>query len=192
MRLLALALLVVLAPAALAQPTPAADDADPVERLVAALALDDDQADLAAEILDGSAGATWTLAAELLPTLSDAQREALLAPPESAERPRRARGARNGQGRRAGGDRAQRQAERAARQAATRVVRDAALGLTDAQRTELHALDAERAGQGRRRLDAAARAEMRTEIEAVLSPDQMAIVDAQRALQRLTRRRGRR
>lgn len=180
------ACLLALAPAALAQP-----DADPVERLAQALDLDDDQADLVAELLDpADPGSSWTLAAELLPTLTETQRETLFTPPQAREGRRqgtRPGGRRGGQGRRAdrGSD--------LARQAVMRAARNAALELTDAQIEQLDAYEAAQREAGRDALlGEEDRAQARADLEAILSDDQMEIFEARQAIQRMMRRGGRR
>ena len=185
MRLSVLLVLVLgLAPLANAQ-----RGGDPVERLAAVLELDDDQADLVAELLDPQdPGSSWVLAAELLPTLTEAQRETLFSPPDVAGRGQRARqgGQRAGQGR----QRAGRQPD-PARQAITRAARNAALELTDEQQEQFDAYETaqrERGPQGAR--DEAARAQARADLEAFLSADQIDIVEARQAIQRLMRRGG--
>lgn len=190
MRLAALLiLLLALVPAAFAQP--GARSGDPVERLTQALDLDDDQADLVAELLDPEdPGSSWILAAELLPTLSESQRGMLFAPP-------RARQGR--QGARPGGRRADqgRQRERRqpdpARQAVNRAARNAVLELTDEQAEQLDAYEAEQREAGLATLqDEDARAQARAELETILAPDQIEILEARRAIQRMMRRGGRR
>ena len=104
-----------------------------VDALADALSLTDDQADLVAEVYDArDPGSVWTLAAELSPTLSDAQRDALFARPERPEGGTR-RGGRGmrGEGMRGRGQRGDRERD-PAQAAARRAARDAALGL-DAQ-----------------------------------------------------------
>ena len=178
MRPLAL-LLALSASAAAAQPA--------VERLTDALALTDDQADLAAEIYDArSPGSVWTLAAELVPTLSESQRAALYARPDRPER--------------AAGDRAARGARRGARpvrerdparEAAQRAARDAALGLSPEASAQLDAALADLRGpEGRRALRDGG---LPASVTDLLTPEQAETVRAQRALQRHLRggRRGR-
>ena len=178
--LLLLVMFLVVAPTAIAQTD------DPVEALAEALQLDDDQADLVAELLDpADPGASWTLAAELLPTLTEAQRGILLAPPPGRE----AAGARAG--RRGPGGRARRadRAPDAARQAVQRAARDEALGLTDAQAEQLDALEAARREAGAQALrDPEARARAQAELEAILTAEQREVVEARQAIQRLLRR----
>ncbi|MEO0559521.1 MAG: hypothetical protein AAF170_15200 [Bacteroidota bacterium] len=177
----ALAALLLLAPLSVAQP-----GGDPVERLAQALELSDDQADLVAELLDPQdPGSSWTLAAELLPTLSDDQRETLFTPPQARQRRQGARrgGQRMGQGRRA-----TRQPD-PARQAVTRAARNAALELTDEQVEQLDAYEAAQREAGLAGLrDEAARAQARADLDAILSDDQMEIFEARRAIQRMMRR----
>ena len=178
-----LLLFLALAPTALAQP-----GGDPVERLVLALTLDDDQADLVAELVDPQdPGSSWTLAAELLPTLTGPQRETLLTPPQARQG---RQGARPG-GRRGGQGRANRQPD-PARQAVTRAARNAALGLTEAQAEQFDAYEAAQREGGLERLGDEDAQAARAELEAFLSPDQIAVVDARRAIQRMMRRGGRR
>ncbi|WP_412069326.1 hypothetical protein [Rubrivirga sp. IMCC43871] len=118
MRALALALL-------LAAPLDA-QPGDPVERLATALTLSADQADLVAEVFDpADPASTWTLAAELVPTLSAEQRAALMARPERRERPAGAGAGGRPRGPRGRGDRT----PDPARAAVMRAARDAALGL---------------------------------------------------------------
>lgn len=185
MRLSVLLVLVLgLAPLANAQ-----RGGDPVERLAEVLELDDDQADLVAELLDPQdPGSSWVLAAELLPTLTEAQRETLFSPPDVAGRGQRTRqgGQRAGQGR----QRAGRQPD-PSRQAITRAARNAALELTDEQQEQFDAYETaqrERGPQGAR--DEAARAQARADLEAFLSADQIDIVETRQAIQRLMRRGG--
>ena len=186
MRLPLLAMFLVVAPTALAQSAPA-QAGDPVEALARALQLDDDQADLVAELLDPSdPGASWTLAAELLPTLTGPQREILFAPPGS----RGAGGERSGAGRRERRDRARR-ADRQpdpARQAVQRAARHAALGLTDAQAEQIDALEARPRKAGAALQDPEARAQAQAELEAVLTAEQREVVRARQAIQRALRR----
>lgn len=176
-----LALLVALAPAALSQP-----GGDPVERLTQALDLNGDQADLVAELLDPEdPGSSWTLAAELLPTLTEDQRETLFALPQARQRRQGARfgGQRMGQGRRAN-----RQPD-PARQAVARAARNAALELTDEQIELFDAYEADRREAGLTALrDEAARVEAHAQLASILRPEQMEIFEARQAIQRMMRR----
>jgi len=187
MRLFAFLLLAfVLAPSAFAQP--GARGGDPVERLAQALDLDDDQADLVAELLDPQdPGSSWMLAAELLPTLNETQRATLFTPPQARQGRQGTR--RGGQGRRGG---ANRQPD-PLRQAIIRTARNAALELTEEQAAQFDAYETaqrERGQQGPR--DEAARAQMRADLEVFLSADQIEVLDARQAIQRMMRRGGRR
>ncbi|MEM1115388.1 MAG: hypothetical protein AAF845_19525 [Bacteroidota bacterium] len=179
MRTLALAAALVAAPA-FAQ-------ADPVEHLAGVLALTDDQADLVAEVYDDrDPSSTWTLAAELVPTLTDVQREALFARPERPEGARR-----GGQGRR--GNRAARGGARAERDpaqvAVQRAARNAALGLDDAQSADLdEALESLR---GMRGLRAMRDGTVPEEVSAVLTEDQIDLWRAHTALRMRLRLAGR-
>ncbi len=196
MRVLPLLVLAVL----LARPA-AAQPGDPVEQLAQALALTADQADLVAEVYDArDPASTWTLAAELVPTLSADQRQALLARPERPADDRaqndraqndRARGDR-ARGDRARGDRARGGQSRRARgprdpaqQAVLRAARDAALGL-DADHSAR--LDAALDGLDRReRMQALRDGEMPPAVADVLTAEQAELWQAQRMLQRRLR-----
>ena len=181
MRALLLAMFLVVTPSALAQV------GDPVEALAGALQLDEDQADLVAELLDpDDPGSSWVLAAELLPTLTEAQREILFAPPPT----RGAREGRAGAGRRGArgqGRRADRQPD-PARRAVQRAARDEALGLTDEQADQLDALEEARREAGPALRDPEARAQAQAELEAILTPEQREVVQARQAIQRTMRR----
>ena len=178
-----LVVLFALAPIASAQP--GARGGDPVERLAQALNLDDDQADLVAELLDPQdPGSSWTLAAELLPTLTEAQRETLFTPRQAR---RGGQGARTGR-RRGGQGRANRQPD-PARQAVMRAARNAALELTDDQIEQLDAYEsAQRETGGATLRDEDARAQARADLDAILTDEQMEIFEARRAIQRMMRR----
>lgn len=180
MRLSVLCFLLALAPVALAQP-----GGDPVERLAQALRLDSDQADLVAELLDPEdPGSSWILAAELLPTLTDAQRETLFAPPPAREG--RVGGMRAG-GQRGGQGRARRQPD-PARQAVLRAARNAALELTEEQIDQLDAYEAAQREDGMAGLrDEAVRSEARAQLDTILTPEQMEVFEARQALQRMMR-----
>lgn len=156
----------------------AAQPSDPVEALASRLGLTDDQADLVAEILTpDDPGSVWTLAAELLPTLSADQREALFARPErpSVEASRR--------GRRGDRRRGQRDPSRAA---IVRAARDAALGLDASTSADL---DDVLEGMGRReRMRAVRGGEIPTGVEQLLTTAQIGVYRAHGALQRHVRR----
>ena len=171
-RLLALALFLTL----LARPA-AAQDA--IDRIADALELSDDQVLIVEDVFQpGDAGSVWTLLAELHPTLTNAQRETLLA---RRERPA---GARAGQGRRGGrGQRGGRRGRSDAERAAERAARDAALGLDADQSAALDAAFAERRQGGR----GAALV-----LPESLSAEQAEMIQMQRGLIRLALRRGRR
>ena len=161
-----------------------AQTGDPVERLADALALSADQADLVAEIFSpDDPASTWTLAAELVPTLDAGQREALFARPQRPDGARGQRAGRRGGARGAG--RGDRQRD-PARVAVMRAARDAALGLTE---DESARLDAIVEGLDRRAaMRALMQGEVPAEIAAVLSDDQVETYRAQVALQRHLRR----
>ena len=171
-RLLALALFLTL----LARPA-AAQDA--IDRIADALELSDDQVLIVEDVFQpGDAGSVWTLLAELHPTLTNAQRETLLA---RRERPA---GARAGQGRRGGrGQRGGRRGRSDAERAAERAARDAALGLDADQSAALDAAFAARREGGR----GAALV-----LPESLSAEQAEMIQMQRGLIRLALRRGRR
>lgn len=156
---LALAVL-FLAPAALAQ------QADrPVERLVAALELTEAQTALVQEHLaEGPRpGALWHLAAALTPTLTQAQKERLFAPPRR-EAVRRA-------------DRPARERVQAGMQAQREAMHEA-LGLTPEQIAALETARAERRDR------AAARRSEEGPLAGVLTDEQREIVAVHRALMR--------
>lgn len=164
-----------------------AQASDPVERLAVVLSLTTDQADLAAEVYDvRSPSSVWTLAAELVPTLEDRQRAALMARPERAERPGRGVGAgrpgRDGQPPR-------RREPDPAQQAVTRAARDAALRLDARQSSELDA--ALEALSPRDRMQAMRDGDLPASVADVLTAEQADLYRAQLALQRLLRRGGR-
>lgn len=189
------------------RPTPAEHTA----RLIDALDLTPAQAELIETALRGAPGSgnLWTLAAELTPTLSDAQKEALFAGPERGEarrverRQRAERGARGEHG-----ERRRMRAERSDREAhfaSTNAMRNAALGLSARQIEQLEALHAERrtemeqrraaVAQGerqerseaaraeRREARIAQREEHRAALAEILSPEQLEIVKVHGALQ---------
>lgn len=173
MRALLLAVLVAAVPSS-------AQTADPVERLAQALSLTADQADLVAEVYDpADPSSTWTLAAELLPTLSADQREALMTWPERTDDARRQRqGGRRGRGTRQ---------PNTAREAVMRAARDAALGLDDGQSARL---DAAIEGMDRRDMAESLRnGEMPAAVGEVLTADQAELWRAQMTLQRRLRSR---
>lgn len=150
---------------------------DPVEYLADVLSLSADQADLVAEVYDArDPASTWTLAAELVPGLSDAQREALFARPERPEGGRRGE---RGQGRRGGtrGDRPRRDPTQVAVQ---RGARDAALGLDVEQSAALdEALEGLRGQRGLRTVRDGSVPEA---VAAVLTPAQADLYRAHAAL----------
>ena len=164
-----------------------AQSVDPVERLTEALSLSADQADLVAEVYDErDPASTWTLAAELLPTLSDAQRQALMERPRGAEGGAQGQG---GQGRR--GSRGQGTRPRdPARQAVMQAARDAALGLDADQSARL---DAALESIDRRAMAESLRDGVMPEaLRDVLTAEQADLWQAQMMLQRRLRARGRR
>ena len=170
--------LFLIAAVAVALGTAPAAQTDPVEHLADALALSADQADLVAEVYDArDLASVWTLTAELAPTLSDGQREALFARPERPEGGRR--GAR-GEGRRGGMRGGERPERDPAQVAVERAARDAALGLDAGQSAALdEALDGLR---GQRGLRAMRDGSVPEAVAAVLTPDQVDLYRTHAAL----------
>ncbi|MEM0963165.1 MAG: hypothetical protein AAGK21_11595 [Bacteroidota bacterium] len=167
---------------------PTAAQVDPVEHLATVLSLDDDQADLVAEVyVPGDPASVWTLAAELMPTLDVTQRDALLAPPERPERGQQgARGRRGARGGQQAGNRPERDPARAA---VARASRDAALGLNEQESADL---DTAIQGLGRRELMRSLREGTIPEsVASLLSEEQVDLYRAQIALQRHLRRASR-
>ena len=188
LRLVALALLLPLSAAAQDRP-----DRDPVARLTDALDLTGAQAELVGRHLgDGpEPGALWRVAADLAPTLSEAQRDALLTKPD---RPR-ARGERDGRrghhGRheRPDGPRGERptEEERAARREAAHAAMQEALDLTAEQAEALEALQKQhRAARAERRADRQAErpapGAVPDALEEILTADQQAVWQVHHAL----------
>ena len=128
---------------ALLAAAPAGAQTDPIDALADALALSDGQVELVEDVYHpDDPGAGWTLAAELGPTLDDAQRDLLLTPPR---RPWGGGGARPGRGAR--GERRGGLSE--ADRAVARAARDAALGLdAEASAALDEALEASRDARG--------------------------------------------
>ena len=179
MRLVALALILA---------APLAAQTNPVDALTEALSLSPAQAHLAGEMYDANLpGSAWTLAAALTPTLSETQRDALLARPDRGARQGR-RGDRGGRGQRgARSERGDRPAD-PSQQAAVRAARDAALGL-DADGSAR--LDAALDGLGRREMMRAVRdGDLPDAVIGVLSDVQAETFRAHLALNRLLRRGG--
>lgn len=167
----------------LALALPAAQAQDAIDALTDALELTDAQVEIVEDVYrPGDPGVGWTLAAELGPTLTDAQRARLLTPPErSGERARpggREQAGGRGQGRRgARGGRSQ------ADRAVARAARDAALGLDAEQSAALDA--AFEAGRGERGADPVTRA-----VAELLDETQQDLVRLQRGLTRMLVRSG--
>ncbi|MEL6615212.1 MAG: hypothetical protein AAFQ43_05715 [Bacteroidota bacterium] len=158
------ALAIFLTPlAASAQPTDRSDRVDRrIERMTERFSLTDAQQQIVRDALtaERTPGASWALAADLAPTLTDAQLEQLRTPP--SER-RRARGE-------ASGERAERRAERRQTMENARVE---ALGLTDSQIQALEAARAERRAQV-----------LPPEVADVLTDEQEAVLLVHRAITR--------
>ncbi|OZC03601.1 hypothetical protein [Rubricoccus marinus] len=114
-----------------------------LERLTERLSLTDSQVAMVKASMSGerTAGSSWDLAARLAPTLSAAQMEALKAPRQRGERGVRGERAQNGE---ASGERAERRQERETRRAESQAARDAALGLSAAQKQALESARSER------------------------------------------------
>ena len=159
--------------------------ADGAERLTEALSLTAHQSELAVEILDErDAGSIWTLAAELAPTFSDAQKETLLAAPTGGRGGRAGQG--GGQGR--GGQQRARNAPDPATQAVVRAARDQALGLTPDQSSRFDALEASSSITG---LGAGSPETLAAEMANILTPEQQELVAIHGAISRSMRgRRG--
>ena len=160
---------------------PLAAQADPVQALADRLSLTADQADLVAEVYDARDPASlWTLAAELVPTLSLAQRDALMAPAArpDGDRPPEARGRR--------GPRGERRPRDPAQEAVLRAARDAALGLSRDQSARVDA--ALGALDRTARMQLVRQGQVPDALAEILTDDQIHLWQAHLALQRRLRR----
>src|SRR5690606_35317911 len=128
--LLALIAALAVAPATVAQDTPADRHARHVERLAETLDLSDAQRAAVTDAMgeEHTPSALWNVAAALAPTLTDAQKERLFTRPERAERPRAERARRDSTARPRG--------ERMKRERPNRAERAERM---DAYRDEMHA-----------------------------------------------------